>query len=157
MGRVSRHAFIEAPPGRAIDNFAIANRLAEITSQFDIQGIAFDRWRIEDLKKILSNEGIELPLLAWGQGFRDMAGAVDALETAVLDRRLRHGGHPVLAWNISNAIVATDPAGNRKLDKARSRERIDGAVALAMAMGLHAREPATDDGPSVYESENFFI
>jgi phage terminase large subunit-like protein len=86
-----------------------------------------------------------------------MAGAVDALETAVLDRRIRHGGHPVLAWNISNAIVASDPAGNRKLDKARSRERIDGAVALVMSMGLHAREAAPDTGPSVYEFESFFI
>ena len=76
-----------------------------------------------------------------------MAGAVDALETAVLDRRIRHGGHPVLSWNISNAVIVTDPAGNRKLDKARSRERIDGAVALVMAIGLHSRERATDDAP----------
>ena len=53
--------------------------------------------------------------------------------------------------------AATDPAGNRKLDKARSRERIDGAVALVMAIGLHAREPAPDDSPSVYESDGFFI
>ncbi len=149
--------FLEAPAGRAIDNFAIANRLAEITAAYDVQGIAFDRWRIEDLKKILADEGIDLPLVDWGQGFRDMAGAVDALETAVLDRRIRHGGHPVLAWNISNAIVASDPAGNRKLDKARSRERIDGAVALVMSMGLHAREAAPDTGPSVYEFESFFI
>jgi phage terminase large subunit-like protein len=141
--------FIEAPAGRAIDNYAIANRLAEITSAYDVQGLAFDRWRIEDLKKILADEGIDLPLVDWGQGFRSMAGAVDALETAVLDRRILHGGHPVLAWNISNAIVATDPAGNRKLDKARSRERIDGAVALVMAIGLHAREPAPDETAAV--------
>ena len=67
-----------------------------------------------------------------------MAPAVDALERMVAERRLRHGGNPVLTWCISNAVVTSDPAGNRKLDKSRATGRIDGAVALAMA--LHAME-----------------
>jgi phage terminase large subunit-like protein len=110
-----------------------------VTSRFDVQGIAFDRWRIADLKKALADDGLEVPLIDWGQGFRDMAPAVDALETAVLTGRLRHGGHPVLRWNAANACITQDPAGSRKIDKARSTGRIDGLVALAMAIGLAER------------------
>ncbi|MGE0651514.1 MAG: terminase large subunit, partial [Alphaproteobacteria bacterium] len=137
-----RQGLIEAPPGRAIDKGAIAGRLAQIASAYDLKAVAYDRWRIEDLKKLLSDEGIDLPLKEWGQGFKDMAPAVDALEAAVLDRRLRHGGHPVLRWNCANAIVQIDPAGARKIAKDISVERVDGMIALVMAIGLHAREPA---------------
>ena len=133
--------FLETTPGRAIDKGAIAFRMAEIASAYDVRGVAYDRWRIEDLKKALSDDGVELPLIAWGQGFRDMSPALDAMEVAVLHRKLRHGGHPVLTWNASNAVVVSDPAGGRKIAKDRSRERVDGLVALAMAIGLHAREP----------------
>ncbi|NJL07377.1 MAG: terminase large subunit [Methylacidiphilales bacterium] len=131
--------YLEAPPGRAIDKGAVVRRLAEVTSRFDVQGIAFDRWRIADLKKALADDGLEVPLVDWGQGFKDMAPAVDALETAVLTGRLRHGGHPVMRWNAANACITQDPAGSRKIDKARSVGRIDGLVALAMAIGLAER------------------
>ena len=87
----------------------------------------------------------------WGQGFRDMAPAVDALETAVLNRRIRHAGHPVLRWNAANAALAMDPAGQRKLDKAKGTGRIDGLVALAMAIGLAER--ASAPVRSIYDSE----
>jgi phage terminase large subunit-like protein len=137
--RWHKDGYLEAPPGRAINNPAIVHRLAELASTFDIRGIAFDRWRLEDLQKLLSDEGIDLPVVGWGQGFKDMGPAVDALEAAVLDRKIVHGNHPVLNWNSWNAVVEMDPTGARKLDKAKSTERIDGFVALAMAIGLHAR------------------
>jgi phage terminase large subunit-like protein len=78
-------------------------------------------------------------LVEHGQGFRDMRHAVDTLEKLAVDSKLRHGGHPILSWCISNARTTSDAAGNRKLDKARSHGRIDGAVALAMALGLATR------------------
>jgi phage terminase large subunit-like protein len=134
--------FLETTPGRAIDKQAIAFKLAEIAATFDIQAIAFDRWRIADLEKALSDDGIDLPLATWGQGFKDMGPAVDAFEAAVLDRRIRHGGNPVLRWCVSNAVTIADPAGSRKVAKDRSTGRVDGLVALIMALGLHAREPA---------------
>lgn len=132
---------LEAPAGRAIDRAAIVKRLAEIASEFDVLGVAYDRWRLEDLKKLLADEGIDVVLSPWGQGFKDMGPAVDALEAAILDRKIRHGAHPILTWNASNCVVEIDPAGSRKLDKSKSRERIDGMVALAMAIGLAARAP----------------
>lgn len=137
----AKNGLIEAPTGRAINRRAIAFRLAAIASTYDLKGVAYDRWRIEDLKAILADEGIELPLVAWGQGFRDMGPAVDVLEAAVLDTNIRHGGHPVLTWNCANAVVQLDPAGARKISKQKSIERVDGIVALTMAVGLHAREP----------------
>jgi phage terminase large subunit-like protein len=133
--------FLEAPAGRAIDRRAIACRLAKIASLYDLRGLAFDRWRIEDLKTILAAEGIDLPLTDFGQGFVSMGPAVDALEIAIIDRRLQHGGNPILSWNIANAVVETDAAGARKISKSRSVERVDGVVALAMAIGLFSRTP----------------
>ncbi|WP_298326062.1 terminase TerL endonuclease subunit, partial [Asticcacaulis sp.] len=132
---------LEATAGRAIDKRAIAFRLAEIVAAFDVRGIAYDRWRIEDLKRILEDEGIDLPLVGWGQGFKDMGPAVDALETAILSGALRHGGNPVLTWNVANAAIQLDPAGARKVAKDKATARVDGLVALVMAVGLYSREP----------------
>lgn len=130
---------LETTPGRAIDKRYVVRRLAEIASLYDVQGIAYDRWRIEDLKVLLAEAGVALPMKDWGQGFQSMGPALDALETAVLTGTLRHDS-PILDWNSANAVVVSDAAGLRKLDKARSVERIDGLVALAMALGLQAKE-----------------
>lgn len=142
-----RDRLIEAHSGRAVDKRAVAGKLAELAARFDIRGIGFDRWRMADLQKLLSDEGIDLPLKDFGQGFQSMAPAIEAMEEAVLQGRIRHGGHPVLRWNMANARAEPDAAGNRKISKAKSTGRVDGVVALAMAIGLHAREPA----PVVYD------
>ena len=71
------------------------------------------------------------------------------LEKLLLSRRLRHGGDPVLRWMASNVAVRHDPTGNIRPDKARSRDRIDGIVALIMALDRATRHMA--EGESVYE------
>lgn len=136
-----RQGLLETTPGRAIDKRAIALRLGDIAGRYDLRGVAYDRWGMDSLKRILEDEGIELPLIAWGQGFKDMGPAVDALETAVLNRQLAHGGNHVLRWQCSNAVIQMDPAGARKLAKDKAVQRIDGMVALTMAVGLASREP----------------
>lgn len=136
-----RCGYLEAPEGRAIDKLAIVRRIAEITAMFDLKGVAFDRWRFEDLNKLLDDEGIEVNLVKWGQGFADMSPAIDVLETSILNRTIKHPKHPILTWNVANAVVTMDAAGNRKLDKSKSVERIDGLIALVMAIGLHAKAP----------------
>ena len=137
---------IEPTPGSAIDKGFIAQRMAQVASMFDVKGIAFDRYGFQDLKNILDREGVDLPLTEWGQGFVSMGPAVNAFEVALLAGELRHGMHPVLRWNAGNLIFDTDPAGNRKPNKARSIDRIDGMAALIMACGLAAK----DGGPEVY-------
>jgi phage terminase large subunit-like protein len=87
--------------------------------------------------------GDGLRLVPWGQGYRDMNAAVNALEYAVIERKVMHPGNPVLNWNMANAMARTDPAGNRKLDKDKARFRIDGAVALTMLLGLRSRDRTT--------------
>jgi phage terminase large subunit-like protein len=134
-------------PGKTMDPAAVARKLAELHGQYDIKALAFDRWRIEDLKRELDAIGCDVPLQPFGQGYRDMAPAVDALEKLAVDGNLRHGANPLLTWCISNAKTTADPAGNRKLDKSKGKDagaRIDGAVALAMALGVATRHVAEE-------------
>lgn len=148
--------WIEAPPGRAIDYGYVAKQIGELHGQFEIVGLAFDRWRIESLLRELRANDLEawiegkdnptagaLRLVPWGQGFRDMAPAIDALEVEIVERRFQHDGNPVLTMAFANAHSIQDPSGNRKLDKSAVRFRIDGAVAATMAVGLRARDLMT--------------
>lgn len=137
-----RQGFVTATPGAAINKRAVAFDIAELAQTYDIKGIAFDRWGMPELKRIMSEEGIELPLVEFGQGYRDQAPAVSAFEALVADRKLNHGGNPVLRWQSRNLVFETDPAGGRKPAKNRAVERIDGLVAAIMACGLAARQPA---------------
>jgi phage terminase large subunit-like protein len=145
--------FIETTPGRAIQYEWVAERLAQIVKDYIVIGLAFDRWRIDDLMNAMSKIGLDcyvddkddrraeaLRLVSWGQGYASMTQAVEALEVSVLERKLIHDMNPCLTWNISNAMVISDAAGSRKLDKSKTRFRIDGAVALAMAIGLKSRD-----------------
>lgn len=139
---------LEESPGRTIDPASVAYKVSELCSRYRVCGLAYDRWRIEGFLKELDRIGLlaqkgdgdGLRLIDWGQGFASMAPAIDAFERSVLERRLVHPGNPVLTWNVANAVVVSDAAGNRKLDKQKARFRIDGAVALAMALGLKAVE-----------------
>jgi len=165
-----QQGFIETTPGRAIQYDWVAARLAKISTEYNLAGIAFDRYRIDDLLKAMGDIGLDayvegkdkprsgaVRMVPWGQGFKDMTVAVEALEIAVIDRKLVHDGNPALRWNISNALAVSDPAGNRKLDKSKTRFRIDGAVALAMALGLKSRDMAQEAGPSVYETRGLMV
>ena len=115
--------------------------------------MAYDRWRINDILREFDRIGLQayedkegdkggdgLRLVPWGQGFKDMGPAIDALELAVMERQLIHPSNPIMNWNMANAVATMDPAGNRKLDKDKARFRIDGAVTLAMLLGLRSRD-----------------
>lgn len=143
----NREGFIEATPGAAMDYAFIVHRIGELAATYQIESIAYDRWRIEDLKRELADEGIDVPLVEFGQGYKEMAPAIDFMETLIIQQKLRHGAHPVLRWNARNAVVTRDPAGNRKLDKDRSREKIDGLVSMAMSLGI-ARRHEDDSLPA---------
>jgi len=159
--------FLEVTPGRAIQYDWVARRLVQIVTQYKVLGLAYDRYRIDDLMNAAGKIGLDayvdkkdspisgfVRLVPWGQGYVDMAPAVDALEVSVIERKLIHDGNPVLTWNISNAMIISDAAGNRKIDKSKARFRIDGAVALAMALGLKSRDRNEEPLPSVYEGKS---
>jgi len=134
---------LETTPGSSIDYGWIAARLAEVCGAYRIERTNYDRWRIEELRRELGRIGARgaVNLTECGQGYASMTPACEAIEHAAVAGKLRHGGHPVLTWCVSNAVATMDPAGNRKLDKKHSYGRIDGAVALAMA-GKAARVDA---------------
>lgn len=142
--------FLTATPGASVDYSVIAERLVQLCDDYDVAEIAFDRWRIDVLKAELQRIGAELPLVPFGQGFKDMSPALDAFESEAMNGRLRHGNNPVLTWCAANAIAVRDPAHNRKLDKSKSTGRIDGMVALTMAI-VRAKASATDQG-TIYDS-----
>lgn len=144
-----RQGFLRTTPGAAIDYEHVATDMAEILGDVEnLQGVAFDRWRMDVLKKELDRLGLVLPLVPFGQGFASMAPALDALEGALLNGQIAHGMHPVLTMCAANATVTKDPAGNRKLDKSRTTGRIDGMQALAMAFGIAASAEETSEGYS---------
>jgi phage terminase large subunit-like protein len=120
--------------GATIDYEFVIRDLCDLLQDCHIKAIAFDRWRIDIFKKDMERMGVDFPMIPHGQGFRDMSPALDALEAALLNKRIRHGNHPVLTMCAANAVETKDPAGNRKLDKSKATGRIDGMVALAMAM-----------------------
>jgi phage terminase large subunit-like protein len=88
------------------------------------------------LKAGFTDEQVEEVFVEFGQGFQSMSPAMRELESALLETKVRHANHPVLTMCAANAVVTSDPAGNRKLNKAKAAGRIDGAVAMTMAFGV---------------------
>lgn len=143
--------------GPVINPSVVALEIAELSEQYDIRQISYDRWRINDLKRELDAIGCEVNLVPFGQGFRDMGPAVDVLERAVAQRKLAHGGNPILNMAAAGAIVERDPAGNRKLSKAKSISRIDPMVALAMALGGMHKEGIEEEAFSPWDDPSFSL
>jgi len=135
--------FLHVTPGATVDYEYVSNEIVSLIEGLNVQKIAYDRWRMDILKKEFGKIGVELPLVECGQGYKDMSPAIDTLESELLNGRLRHGMHPVLTMCAANSIVIKDQSGNRKLDKAKSTGRIDGLVALAMA--FHAANLVEQD------------
>lgn len=134
-----RSGFLRTTPGKVIDYAFVARDVGALLADLPIAVIAFDRWRMDRMKQALEQAEVALPLEPFGQGFQSMSPALDALEADLLNENVRHGGHPVLTMCAANAVVTTDPAGGRKLDKSKANGRIDGMVALAMAAGVEAK------------------
>lgn len=147
--------FLQKTPGPTVEYEFVAQHLWEVKQRYDLRKIAFDRYNWRHLKPWLLRAGFseehvdeksdDALFVPFGQGFASMSPALRDLTSLVLNKRMAHGGHPVLNMCISNTVVRTDPSGNKKLDKEKARGRIDGAVALAMATavaGVHIEAPA---------------
>lgn len=131
---------IRTIPGASIDYDVVAQDIADILCDSTVAAAAYDRWRFDLLKKEFDRLAFSLPLVPFGQGFKEMAPAIDTLESALLNEQLAHGNNSVLTMCMANARVEKDAAGNRKLNKAKATGRIDGAVALVMALGVASRQ-----------------
>ena len=136
-----RDGFLLAAPGKSVDYEFVGEFLWDFCQSHNVKKIAFDRWGFKHLKPWLLKAGftegtIEEVFVEFGQGFQSMSPALRELEGEILNGRVSHGNHPVLTMCAANAVVVSDPSGNRKLAKDKSSGRIDGMVALTMAMGV---------------------
>ncbi len=136
----AEQGYLTLVDGPVIDPAVVARAVAEASADYGINLLAYDRWRIHDFQRELEAIGAQVAMTPFGQGFKDMAPAVDKLERLVAERKLRHGGNPILNMCAANAVADRDPAGNRKLNKKNSVGKIDGLVALAMALGAEGQD-----------------
>lgn len=144
-----RDGHITATEGMVIDYKVIEHDITELCEEYDVKLIGYDRWNSSVLIQSLEDQGIS-NLVPFGQGFASMSSPTKEIETLALQKNLNHGHNPVLTWMASNVSIKRDPADNIKIDKEKSSEKVDGMVALAMALGMQHADRKTND-KSIYE------
>ena len=149
-----RQGVLQATEGNVIHYGFIEKFIDDLGKKYNIKGICFDRWGAVQMSQNLEALGFEV--VAFGQGFKDMSPPTKELMKLVLEKRIAHGGHPVLRWMMDNIFIRTDPAGNIKPDKEKSTEKIDGAVALIMALDRAIRM-GNNEGKSVYDERGLLF
>lgn len=147
---------LTAVPGNVIQYSFVAKQIGLWREKFPDLVLGYDRWGIKFLQPSLAQEGLDdIKMEPFGQGYQDMSPAIGFAIELLLTGRIRHGGHPVLTTCVANGVITTDPAGNRKVDKgksnARATTRIDGEVAMLIALGTARRYVA--DNTSINMSD----
>lgn len=127
---------ITPTPGSAVDYDFVEAEIRRLCKEYDVRQIAFDPWRAKQTQQNLQKDS--LPVVDFRQGFISMSPACDEVERAILEGKFHHSGNPILRWNFDNVAVVRDSAGNRKFDKGKSRDKIDGAVVALMAVRFAA-------------------
>jgi phage terminase large subunit-like protein len=153
--------YVQTTPGNLIDYAYIRKQLNDDRAMFDMQELAYDPWGTVKLLTDLQDDGFVItekekceghPLLVqFRQGYVSMSPAAKGFMDVMLAGKLEHGDNPVLRWNADNAVIAQDPAGNIKPDKSKATQRIDGVIALIMALDRACRHGLPE--VSVYETE----
>jgi len=149
----ARQGFMELTPGNTIDYNLIRTRMGIIAKTHVVREVSIDRlFQGLQLATELIEDGFNV--IDFGQGFLSMAAPCKLLTELILSGKIRHGGHPVLRWCVSNVATETDAAGNIKFSKKKSCDKIDGAVAMAMGVG---RAMAACDSGSVYDNSGMVM
>ncbi|MBU4529711.1 MAG: terminase large subunit [Hoeflea sp.] len=138
--------FLTVTPGDTIDLGMIEDYIRDLAERFQVEEIAFDRWHAQDIMKSLEDDG--LPVAEFPQNIATFARPVIDFEALMFERRLVHGGNPMLRWAIGNVVLHTDASGNRRPLKERSIDKIDPAVAAIISIGRAAQGAS---GRSSYE------
>ena len=144
-----KQGLINVTEGNVIHYAYIEKVIEQLGERYNIREIGFDRWGAVQMVQNL--EGMGFTVVPFGQGFKDMSPPTKELMKLTLEQRIAHGGHPVLRWNMDNVFIRTDPAGGIKMDKAKSTEKIDGAVAMVMALDRAIRNEGSSG--SVYDGD----
>ncbi len=147
-----QQGYIKTTEGNVVHYGFIETFIEELNKKYNIREIAFDRWRAVQMVQNL--DGMGFTVVAFGQGYKDMSPASKELMKLILEKNMAHGGNPVLRWMMDNIYVKTYPAGNIKPDKEKSTDRIDGAVALVMALDRAIRN---ENMVSVYDGRGILF
>ena len=143
---------IIATDGDVADYNFIKEKINELSKKYRIQSIAYDRWNASQLVIDLQNDGANMD--PFGQGFVSMSAPTKELEKLIIGKQIIHNDNPCMNWMLSNVAIQEDPAGNIKIAKNKSKEKVDGLVALVMALGEMMTEESTD---SVYDERGLLI
>ncbi|AHM57674.1 putative terminase large subunit 2 (plasmid) [Peptoclostridium acidaminophilum DSM 3953] len=149
-----KQGFLQTTDGNVVHYGFIETFIEKLGEKYNIREIAFDRWGAVQMVQNL--EGMGFTVVPFGQGFKDMSPPTKELMKLTLEEKLSHGGHPVLRWMMDNIFIRTDPAGNIKPDKEKSTEKIDGAVAMIMALDRSIRNEGIS-GKSVYDERGILV
>lgn len=150
----NRQGYLETTEGNVVHYGYIEKFIERLGERFNIRDIAFDRWGATQMSQDLENMGFTV--VPMGQGFASMSPPTKEIMKLTLEKKIAHGGHPVLRWNMDNIFIRTDPAGNIKADKAKSTEKIDGAIAMIMALDRAIR-CGNDTSESVYDTRGLLV
>ena len=150
-----RQGYLLTTEGNVVHYGFIESFIEELGQRFNIREIAFDRWGAVQMSQNL--EGLGFTMVQFGQGYKDMSPPTKELMRLTLNKMIAHGGHPVLRWMMDNIFIKRDPSGNIKPDKEKSTEKIDGAVALIMALDRAVRCGAGDSGASIYDERELLV
>ncbi len=131
--------------GDVIDHGIIERDILALRKKFRILQIGFDPWNSTGLVTRLQGEEVEI--IPFRQGFGSMNAPTKELEKLILSKRIGHNGNPVSRWMLGNIAIKHDPAGNMKPDKEKSADKIDGIVALIIALGTAILAPPEDESP----------
>ena len=149
-----KQGFLMTTEGNVVHYGFIEKFIEELGEKYNIREIAFDRWGAVQMVQNL--EGMGFTVVPFGQGFKDMSPSTKELMKLTLEKKIAHGGHPVMRWMADNIFIRTDPAGNIKADKEKSTEKIDGVIALIMALDRAIR-CGNDTSESVYENRGVWV
>jgi phage terminase large subunit-like protein len=149
-----KQGHLQTTEGNVVHYGYIEKFIEQLGEKYNIREIAFDRWGAVQMVQNLESMGFTV--VPFGQGFKDMSPPTKELMKLTLEQKLAHGGHPVLRWMMDNIFIRTDPAGNIKVDKEKSTEKIDGAVATIMALDRAIR-CGNDNGASVYDDRGILF
>ena len=149
-----RQGYLLSTEGNVIHYDFIEKFINDLAEKYHIVEIAVDRWNATQMIQNLEGDGFTM--VPFGQGFASMSGPTKDFYRLLMEGQIIHGGHPVLRWMASNVVVDTDPAGNIKVTKAKSKEKIDGIVAAIMALDRCIRNQTEPQG-SVYDERGLLV
>lgn len=144
-----KKGLIQVTEGNVIDYNFIKEQIKKDCEYFNVKMAAYDRWNSSQLITDLTNDEV-VELIPFGQGYASMSTPTKQIEVLALQQKLNHGDNEVMNWNCSNVVLRQDPSGNIKIDKEKSIEKVDGMVALAMALGIAILDTEEKEEPSVY-------